>query len=291
MTRRQIPFKGGSIGYLDGGEGDCVLYFHGTGAGKELAAVMESDLIKRGYRLLIPDRPGYVGTSMSCGSTSMNAAAVGAAVLDAAGVQKAVVIGTSGGGLPAIHFAANYSDRTVGLVLQCAQSHRWDTPEWLPSGKGWVLRYAQNPLCKCLIHWAHHLQTRFLRWMKRSFLRGMTGARYEDVRHNPASLELCDVMIEHSIASVAHPHGIENDLDILLNEPLLTSADVRCPTLIIHDNADPVVPFRHAEWSKQLIPHAEVLGLQLGGHLIWIGNEADAMYIARDAFIRQCHSK
>jgi pimeloyl-ACP methyl ester carboxylesterase len=277
----------GPVGYLDAGNGRPVLYFHGTGAGNDLAAVMERALIEDECRLITPNRPGYLDTPLSCGQSSSDAARLACQVLDELNVERVIVIGTSGGGFPALSFARAFPERAAGLVLQCAQSHPWDSPTWLPEGKGWILKFVRRPAGKRLIHWAHHIQTRALRWTKSQCLKMLTGNRFCEVQRDPAAIELRDTMIEHSIQCVKQPAGIENDLDILLREKSVPDRAVKCPTLIIHDRLDPVVPFRHAEWSRSVIPGAEVLDVHAGGHLIWIGRDADRMRKRRLAFIRQ----
>src|SRR5436190_24361960 len=52
----------GQVGYIDAGAGTPLLYFHGTGAGNDLALIMERALVGQGFRLIIPNRPGYLDT-------------------------------------------------------------------------------------------------------------------------------------------------------------------------------------------------------------------------------------
>jgi hypothetical protein len=46
----------------------------------------------------------------------------------------------------------------------------------------------------------------------------------------------------------------------------------------LHDRADPLVPFIHAEWSQSCIPTSSMLTIHAGGHLIWIGQDSAFMH-------------
>lgn len=60
-------------------------------------------------------------------------------VMDAAGVQKAVICGISFGGFIATRFAARFPERTAGLVLVSSP-----TPHWKPNET--LMKYMERPL-------------------------------------------------------------------------------------------------------------------------------------------------
>ncbi len=277
----------GPVGYIDAGSGLPILYFHGTGAGNDLAQIMERSLLDQGFRLIIPNRPGYLDTPIECGRTTADAVWLACQVLDYLKIGCVGVIGTSGGGPAAISFASMCLDRIAALVLQCAQSHRWDSAQWLPNGKGWILPFVRGRLMRRLVQLGNHLQTRCLPWTRRSYLQAITGQRYTELAGDPIARELCDVMIECEVRCIAQPAGIDNDLDLLLNEKVLVNEVVRCPTLIIHDRLDPVVPFAHAQWATSQIPNASICEVHAGGHLVWIGRDAATMLERRRDFLQQ----
>ena len=82
------------------------------------------------------------------------------------------------------------------------------------------------------------------------------------------------------------PAGTQNDWDIFLGDNWIRPGAIRCPTLVIHDHADRVVPFNHAEWALQSIDGADLLSVETG-HLIWIGRDAARMHQRRVDFLRQ----
>ena len=114
---RVVHTTRGPVDVLEAGEGQPVLYFHGTGAGSDIVPVMEHALVAEGFHLIIPNRPGYYGTPLSCGRSPQAHADLGAEVLDRIDIERVAVVGTSGGGLAAPTFAAQHAARTVALVL------------------------------------------------------------------------------------------------------------------------------------------------------------------------------
>jgi pimeloyl-ACP methyl ester carboxylesterase len=175
------------------------------------------------------------------GLPSPDAARLGCSVLDVLGVERVIVIGTSGGGLPALHFAAMFPQRVAGLVLQCAQSHRWDSSVWLPAGKGSILRFALRPTLKRLIHCAHHMQTRSLRWVKTAYLRAMSGTRFPEIRATPEALELRDAMIEQvdeqfgrilDALAGGEPQHVEGPDEVDLDDLLVRGEVVRAQVVL-----------------------------------------------------------
>lgn len=277
----------GPVGYIDAGSGPPILYFHGTGAGNDLALIMERSLLDRGFRLILPNRPGYGETPISCGEATSDAVWLACQILDHLQIGRVGVIGPSGGGPAAIAFASSCAARTAALLLMCAQSHRWDSASWLPAGKGWLLPFLQRRWIRPCVLFGYHWQTRFLPWMRQSYLKGMTGERYPELAQDNAARELADVMIDYSVRCIAQPAGVDNDLRLLLSEPILEDQSISCPTLIIHDRCDPVVPFAHAQWAASRIANAKICDVHCGGHLVWVGRDATLMLQQRCEFLRQ----
>jgi pimeloyl-ACP methyl ester carboxylesterase len=139
IEQQRLETAKGPLEYVDAGQGIPILYFHGNGVGNDAVVMMEKSLLDDGFRLIVPNRPGYYGTSLQCGRTPSDCADLGAALLDRLGIERAAVIGTSGGGPAACRFAARHGKRTSGLILQCALSHPFDSGQWMPVGAGSLL--------------------------------------------------------------------------------------------------------------------------------------------------------
>ena len=67
ISNQQLETSKGLVEYADVGQGRPILYFHGTGAGNDAAVIMERSLLDDGFRLIVPNRPGYYGTAGSPG--------------------------------------------------------------------------------------------------------------------------------------------------------------------------------------------------------------------------------
>ncbi len=94
-------------------DGRAVLALHGS-PGCRLARYSEpDDLVAAGIRLITYDRPGYGGSTDLPERQIAHAALDAAAVLDAAGVERAAVVGTSGGGAHALALATLIPDRVT----------------------------------------------------------------------------------------------------------------------------------------------------------------------------------
>src|SRR4051812_25180053 len=103
-----IETSRGPVEYLVEGTGVPILYFHGTPCSNRLAADLECELVRDGFQLIVPHRPGYFGTPLAGRLTTADCAEIAACVLDTLGVERVAVMGTSGGGPPALAFAARY---------------------------------------------------------------------------------------------------------------------------------------------------------------------------------------
>lgn len=284
--QRVLETTHGTIEYLDVGTGLPVLYFHGTGAGNETALLLDEELVEAGCRLIVPNRPGYAGTTRGPRGSTEYCATLAAALLDHLGIERATVVATSGGGLPAVRFARLHKSRTTALVLQCAQSHRWDAARWLPHGLGLALFLFRHRFFIPFLRWKNARVARASRRNPHTCLKNMSGSRFAELRDNAEALRRITELSVMLLKTAAQPAGVVNDWAIMTGDDGLLPDSVECPTLIIHDRHDPLVPFAHAEWSQECIPQARLFEVYSGGHLIWFGRDAARMHAERMTFLR-----
>ena len=101
------------------GEGTPVLLIHGLGYTRQGWGPVR-DRLARGYRVLSFDNRGIGESEIPVGPYTVEALAEDSvAVLDAAGVERAHVLGTSLGGFVAQVVAADHAHRVDRLVLAC----------------------------------------------------------------------------------------------------------------------------------------------------------------------------
>ena len=179
------------------------------------------------------------------------------AVMDAAGVERAVIGGLSEGGLMAAYFAATHPDRTIGLILN-------GTFARLTSTDGYEIGGVEPFFAQLIDAWAEAWGTPdtltiglfcpskvgdldYLRWAN----------RFERTTVTPGGLR---AMMYLNL-----------DLDIRAVLPTIT-----VPTLVIHRTGDIAVPVEHGRYLAEHIPDARYVELPGLDHLPWFG-DADAI--------------
>ena len=282
----QLNTSRGVVEYLDVGNGTPTLYFHGTGAGCDAAVLLEQPLIDAGCRLIVPNRSGYYGTALMQSGSVEPCVVQAAELLNHLGIRRTAVVGTSGGGMPAAHFTAAYPDRSMSLMLQCSQSHRWDSRDWLPEALKRTLFLFRHSMFRPFLRWETRRRAKVALRDPRACLRQMSGIRFPEIANDEEVMRQMTQLTEMTLACAGKLDGVVNDWAILLGDNGIQKNMVECPTMIIHDRADPLVPFRHAEWSQTCIPHAELLDAHVGGHLIWFGDDFPSIHQRRVNFVK-----
>ena len=107
-----------SINYKMAGEGPAVLVLHGWGRGSDAWVGVLSMLSGAGYRVIVPDLPGF-GKSVPPSTTwgIKEYAEFVKEFANTVGLQEFFLIGHSFGGQTAAMFATLYPQRVLGLIL------------------------------------------------------------------------------------------------------------------------------------------------------------------------------
>ena len=168
-----------------------------------------------------------------------------AAVLDAAGLQQAVLVGFSAGGRFAAKFAARYPERAVGLLAISPRLPFPDPPgpwgdgsaflEELDSDEGW----AKLNLHYWLRDWPGFVEF----WFSQMFIEPHSTKQIED--GVAWGLDTDAETILNTVAGMAA--GDAADAEALCR-------GVRCPLVVIHGEEDRIVP---VEWGRRF---AELAG-------------------------------
>lgn len=285
MLSEVVETSLGPVEYTEAGTGEPILYFHGTGITGDAMVEVESPLVDDGFRLVIPNRPGYGKTPLASHRSATDCSNVAAAILDTLAIDCASVMGSSGGAAFALSFAATHPSRAKSLSLLCPQLHRWSHKDWLPATSKWTLPFLKRRLLRKLLLKGYRFQ--FSRTSVQQFLKTEAGDRFADVADDVAALQICESTLATMRHAVEFP-GFENDFVVFIDEDILAEdQSFRVPTLLIYDICDPLAPVNHVDWFASVVPTCERVSVHAGGHLVWVGREANIMHESRLRFLKQ----
>ena len=141
-----------------------------------------------------------------------------AELLDHLGIRRAAVMGTSGGGMPAGRFAANYPDLATCLILQCSQAHRWDSGIWLPKGLEKTLFLFRLSMFRASLRWETRRCAKVAGHNPMVCLKEMSGSRFSEIADDKEVVGQIAQLTKMSLACARRLNGVENDWDILLGD-------------------------------------------------------------------------
>jgi pimeloyl-ACP methyl ester carboxylesterase len=240
------------------GEGPALLVVHGAGGGYDQGMIATDDLSAQGFKVIAISRPGYLRTPIEVGQTPKEQADIFVALLDELGIEKAAIAGISAGGPPSIQFALHYPERCWGLLLISAVNANHP--------------YTYIPLHEQLAYaGVSHVDFPLWMFLKAPILPLLGGPRAKDQRKmSPEALERLRV-IAHSIFPMSlRTEGMLNDARQIQHLEDLPLHEITAPTLVIHGDADRLVPFSHGQRSAERIPNADFLHVPGGSHLCYI---------------------
>jgi pimeloyl-ACP methyl ester carboxylesterase len=174
------------------------------------------------------------------------------AVLDAAGSERATVIGLSDGGPIAAVFAATYPERTTGLVMVNSYARRLqgDGYEWGPTADDW-----------------RGFEELFRAgWGEPLFLDVLMPSRADD----PEFAAWWAAYLRRSSSPAAATAYLRMNAGIDIR-PVLPAIHV--PTLILHSVGDRICPIEGGRYLAERIPEARLVELPGDDHHPWAADE------------------
>ena len=181
------------------------------------------------------------------------------AVMDAASMQQAALIGISEGGPLSALFAATYPERCSALVL-CGSFARFSS--WFPTEESLA---------------------QFLDYIDQAWGSGTSLPYFAPSRANDAAFQRWWGRFERlgaSPAAVTALMRMNSQIDI--SEIVST---IRVPTLVIHRTEDVTVNVEGGRYLAQHIPGARYIELPGKDHPPWIGDNADEITDAIEEFL------
>jgi pimeloyl-ACP methyl ester carboxylesterase len=250
------PF--GDIEFSQGGAGPDVLVVHGSAGGYDQGELIARTVLGDGFHWIAPSRFGYLRSGVPPNASFDDQADAYAFLLDRLGIRRVAVVALSHGGPSALLFAARYPERVSSLTLiSCGVTSASDQDQQKANEQGSMLVQAfRHDLPFWLISKA----------LKRPFM-GLMGASDAVVAGMTVTQRaMVEQLIDEMNPASARSAGVQFDNTAAL--PGARIAAIRAPTLIFHAADDTLQLFRNAEFAAALIPGAELVRFESGGHLV-----------------------
>jgi len=118
LSRREFQHDDLTFSYLDaGGDGPALIALHAHLMEAVTYATLATELAPQ-WRVVALDQRGHGHSSHAASYTRADYLGDIAALLDHLGLEKAVILGNSLGGVNAYQFAARHADRVAGLIIE-----------------------------------------------------------------------------------------------------------------------------------------------------------------------------
>jgi pimeloyl-ACP methyl ester carboxylesterase len=245
-----------------------VFWFHGSpniGSPPEpLFAAAEAN----GLYWVSYDRPGYGGSGQHDGRIVASAAADVAAVADALGIGRFVVLGHSGGGPHALACAALLADRVIAAVSVSAPApFDADGLDWFAGWSPGIAaenRAATGGRAALEAHWAGARPEDMGAFFTEADMAALNGSwSWLAGVAGQAMQQGSEGLLEDTLAAV-RPWGFRPDA-------------IRVPVLIMHGAKDKMVPCAHGEWLAARCPAAESRTVPDAGHVTVLDSAPEAL--------------
>lgn len=258
-------------GWASGESGQPAVLLHvGTpSAGTPFAPLVDAARA-RGIGFVTYSRPGYAGSTRLEGRSVADCARDVAALLDARSLERATMVGWSGGGPHALACAALLPGR-VSAAATLAGVAPWDA-----EGLAWLEGMAEENLEEFAA--AVEGEDALLRFLEpivagrvdvpADSLAAGLGGLLTDVDRAAFTGELAEFLAETNRAAIsAGPWGWLDDDLAFARDWGFELAEIGVPVTIWHGRQDAMVPTAHGEWLAQHIPGARRRILDDEGHL------------------------
>ncbi|OYX87836.1 MAG: hypothetical protein B7Y84_10360 [Azorhizobium sp. 32-67-21] len=262
---RTIQTDAGPVEVAEAGQGAPVLSLHGGMGGYDQALLLARCMVGEaaGFRILAPSRPGYLGTPALGRTTPAAQARLFAALLDAQGIRRVLVMALSAGGPSALQFALDYPERCAGLVLVSTVTGALDIPPAALRRLPLIRLAARVPPLAGLVSWVARVRPE--RAAGRSVLDPVV------CRATLAHPEAGPLMraIQESVASriAERLDATLSDVDRFCAMTPFDLGDLSVPLFAVHGSGDRVVPVAHFDRVAAARPDATLLRLPGAEHV------------------------
>ncbi len=264
---------GVTLAAQEAGSGPAVVLLHGLTATRRYVVMGSRALERSGHRVLAYDARGHGRSSPAPAPSAYGYGRLAAdlrAVLDATGVQRALLVGASMGAHTALRFALDHPGRVAALALV--------TPAYDPAR----VRDAGE-----LARW-----DRLAAGLREGGVEGFVRA-YELEGVPPAWRATVERVLRQRLASHAHPGAVADALEAVPRSPPFARIEqlgaIAVPSLVVasRDEADPGHPLALGERYAQALPAGELLVEAAGrSPIAWQGGQLSSAIAVLAARVR-----
>ena len=250
----------GKISFIDEGEGEPFLVFHGITGGYDQGFDVLSGRTGD-YRVIAPSRFGYPGSDMPKDATVDMQVEAFAELLDTLAIEKTFVVATSAGGAVAQRFAMMHSERCKGLVLYCSGYPASEKPTKPAEG----MAGPPEAICNDFAMWLISPLFKPIMGMDRSVIKQII----------PMKERRAGIVFDGDVVNKDHTNNYDNyDL-----------RNIKVPVLIIHSEDDKLAEPEKAKYWSNEIPACSSVFFSGGGHLM-TGNSEEINNVV-DEFVEK----
>lgn len=238
-----VERDGAKIYWESVGEGPPLMMVAGLG-GVATYWTPQMETFSKDYRVIVHDQRGTGRSSQIAVKSVEQMADDALAVMDAAGVKRALYLGHSTGGAIGVALALKHPDRIAGLVINASTTH------------GDAYRHKLLGLRKTLLEMgrpdAYASYTTLL-----LYPHWYINQHYDHLIADEA----------RSVQSMGNAEAQASRLDAILNfDPRAKLGLLKVPTLVLCARDDILTPLYFSEEYAALIPDAKLITLETGGH-------------------------
>jgi pimeloyl-ACP methyl ester carboxylesterase len=238
------------VEYSMKGQGPAVLLVHGSPGGYDQSRATANLFGSDHFTFIAVSRPGYLRTPLQQKSPEEQADLY-AALLDELGIQKAVIMGFSGGGPSSLQFAIRHPERCSGLIMLCAVSQHYSEQEQLE---------AMPPIQRRIKSIMAHLiffNNPALFLIEKTLLRWLPSSMPEEVYQSLFMHQLRDA-------------GYKNDMEQFERIHDYPLEQITAPTFVLHGDRDSNLFIHHSELVASRVPRAKFVIDEGGDHFFYI---------------------
>lgn len=257
---RLLSLSGQAIEYADQGDGPILLSIHGAGGGFDQGLANAVELVGGDYRIVAPSRFGYLRTPVPSDASPAAQAEAHAALLEALGIPKAIVLGVSAGARSAVELALRRPERVAALILMVPGLYAPESPVSIEPSRGSRFAFRVVNAGGDFAWWAAMK-------IAPSMLIRFLGVRPELISAASPVERRRVLGIVRSVEPLSQRYrGINVDSTPKLHE--LPLERISAPTLIVSARDDLFNTLPAARHAADRIPGARLVVYDTGGHLL-----------------------